>query len=565
MTKTTLKLFNTLSRTKEEIQPLDGNTIRMYTCGPTVYDFPHVGNMRAFVLEDLLKRTLLYFGYSVQHLMNITDVGHLVSDEDDGEDKMEKGARREHKSVWEVARMYTNAFYDDLKTLNIKLPDALDPLPQTLEVTREEDQHFARATDHIAEQIALVNALTEKGYTYAADDGIYFDTSKLSDYGKLAKLDIEGLEAGKRVEVVSGKKNPTDFALWKFSPVDEERQMEWVFDGPRSGALIDNSSIINLQSSIPAAWKGNLAQGESLTEEEKKTRGFPGWHIECSAMAMKYLGESFDIHCGGVDHIPVHHTNEIVQSEAATGKPFSKYWMHVDFLQIEGKKMSKSLGNFYTVPGLTQKGFSPRAIRFLYLSSHYRQQQNFTLQALEQSQNTLSSIDQFVKSLGEVAGSRLQVAGGVETTPFEKGSTDRTVGGFERNDNGQTSPLIANRLSLTASQFDSGLSDDLNIPQAITSVFDLMREVNPALQNGTLSSSDAEAVLQWLRKINEVLGVFTFEFNDEIPSEVQALVDQRKLARENKDFAGSDTLRDRIEALGYMVKDTKDGQKVEKK
>lgn len=496
-----MQLYNTLSRTKEDITAMDGKTVDLYTCGPTVYDYPHVGNMRAYVLEDLLKRTVEYFGLGVKHVMNITDVGHLVSDEDEGEDKMEKGSRREGKSVWEIAQMYTDAFFADTDKLNVIRPEVV-----------------CKATDHIPEQIAMVNALTAKGFTYSIGDGIYFDTSKLSDYGKLAKLDVKGLEAGKRVEMAEGKKNATDFALWKFSPKSEQRQMEWIFSGPRANTLITEDIR------------------PTLTAEEEETRGFPGWHIECSAMAMKYLGESFDLHCGGVDHIAVHHTNEIAQAEAATGKPFVRHWMHIEHLQIEGKKMSKSLGNFYTVSSLEEKGFTPRAIRFLYLSAHYRQQQNFTIKALEQATASLEGIDQFVREITSVIASEA------------KQSPDTYDGD--------------GKLTTAMKSFDEALSDDLNVPQALSVLFDFIRETNPALVQGDVSKAQANTILEWLRKIDAVLGVLRFDFDDALPEEVSRLVAEREQARANKDFAASDRLRGEIEKLGYMVKDTLGGQKV---
>src|SRR4030095_9281285 len=286
--------FNSLGREKQVFVPITPGKAGMYTCGFTVYDYPHIGNMRTYLFEDFLRRVLEYNGYAVTHVMNITDVGHLVSDDDEGEDKMEKGSARTGKSVWEIAQYFTGVFKQDAKLLNILPPSKYTP-----------------ATAYIKEQIDMIKCLEDKGYTYNTADGVYFDTSKLKDYGKLAMLDVEGLEEGKRIEFSSEKRNKTDFALWKFSPKGEKRQMEW---------------------------------------ESPWGVGFPGWHIECSAMAIQFLGEQFEIHTGGIDHIPIHHTNEIAQAEGATGKhPFVKYWVHHNFLRVDGEKMSKSLGNFYTL------------------------------------------------------------------------------------------------------------------------------------------------------------------------------------------------------------------------
>ncbi|MBI5465966.1 MAG: cysteine--tRNA ligase, partial [Candidatus Kerfeldbacteria bacterium] len=285
-----LKLYNTLGRKKQEFKPLKPGEVGLYTCGPTVYAAPHLGNLRTYIFEDLLKRTLQVDGFRVKHVMNITDVGHLTSDADEGEDKMEKGAAREGKTVWEIAEHYTDIFKQNLQSLNVLAPDV-----------------WCKATDHIPEQIELIRKIEANGFTYQTSDGVYFDTAKLKDYGRLAKLDIKGLKARARVEMNPAKKHPTDFALWKFSPPDKKRQMEW-----------------------PSPWGV----------------GFPGWHIECSAMSMKYLGETFDIHCGGIDHIPVHHPNEIAQSEAATSKPLARWWLHGEFLVVDAKRMGKSEDNF---------------------------------------------------------------------------------------------------------------------------------------------------------------------------------------------------------------------------
>lgn len=348
--KPSLTLYNTLTRTVEPFQPQDKKTARFYACGPTVYDFAHLGNFRSFLAEDLLRRTLEYAGYKVKHVMNITDVGHLTGDSDTGEDKLEVGARREKKSAWEIANFYTRAFLKDLDRLNIERPDKMP-----------------RATDHIKPMIELIAALEKKGFTYQLPDGIYFDTSKLSSYGKLSKK--AGIKPGARVEMVPGKKHPTDFALWKFSPSTSSglprRQMEW--DSP---------------------WG----------------KGFPGWHIECSAMSVLYLGQPLDIHAGGVDHIPTHHENEIAQTEGATGKPLSRFFFHVEFMLVDGRRMGKSEGNAFTVEDLIKKRSDPLAFRYLMFQTHYRQLVNFTWEALAAAQNGLNGIRELLMRDEDVLG-----------------------------------------------------------------------------------------------------------------------------------------------------------------
>jgi cysteinyl-tRNA synthetase len=335
-----LTLYDNYARALRKFEPLRaGDRVGMYTCGPTVYDYQHIGNYRTFLFEDTLRRVLEWNGFSVTHVMNVTDVGHLVSDADTGEDKMEKGARRTGKTAWEIAALYTDAFLADLKLLNIEDPTIL-----------------CRATDHIADQIAFIADIEKNGYTYRTSDGIYFDTSKQSDYGHLARLDIEGLEAGKRIDV-GEKRHPTDFALWKFSPPGEKRQMEW--DSP---------------------WG----------------RGFPGWHIECSAMAQRYLGDFFDIHCGGEDHIPVHHTNEIAQTEARVGTHLANFWLHGYFLLMKDAKMAKSAGEFLRLQSLIDRGYDPLAYRYLCLTGHYRSQLNFTWEALDAAATGLERMRQGV-------------------------------------------------------------------------------------------------------------------------------------------------------------------------
>lgn len=458
-----LKLFNTLTRQLEEFKPLEQGKVRMYTCGPTVYWAATIGNFRAYVFDDILQRVLELNGFKVRRVMNITDVGHLVSDEDTGDDKMEKGAARENLTVWQVADKYQKLFLEDSAKLNILIP---------------EKPFLCRATDHIPEQIELVKILMDKGFAYKISDGIYFDTSRFPDYGKLSGQKSEDKEEGARVEINAEKRNKTDFALWKFSPKDSKRQMEW--DSP---------------------WGV----------------GFPGWHAECSAMAHKYLGQPFDIHCGGVDHIPVHHENEIAQSEAAYGVKLADYWLHNDFLTVDGQKVSKSLGNVYTVSDLQAKGFDPLALRYFYLQAHYRQTENFTLEALQAAQNALRKLWNQSRDLDQPGS----VLTDIET------------------------------------DFLSALNDDLNTPRALAVVWKLM--------DGDYASADKAATLLMMDK---VLGLSLDKFvakKVEIPAEIQELLDRRQAAREQKDWAGSDEVRQAIEKSGWTVEDTKMGQKASPK
>jgi len=330
-----LRFYDTFTRSSREFSPLNPQYVGIYCCGPTVYDFAHIGNLRTYLFEDILRRTLEFNGYQVRHVMNITDVGHLTSDADTGEDRMEKGSRRTGKSAWEIAELYTQEFKLDLARLNIQEPHI-----------------WCRATEHIPEQIELIKCIERKGFTYRTSDGIYFDTSKLSDYGHLARLNIEGLQAGRRVEV-GEKRNSTDFALWKFSPTTEKRQMEW--DSP---------------------WG----------------IGFPGWHIECSAMAVKYLGAYFDIHCGGEDHIMVHHPNEIAQTQACYGTRLANFWMHGSFLKIDSSRMGKSVGNFMTLKDIMNQGYDALVWRLYCLNAHYRAKLNFSIEGLNQAATALERL-----------------------------------------------------------------------------------------------------------------------------------------------------------------------------
>lgn len=453
-----LTLYNSLTKQKEPFHPLHDHEVGMYLCGPTVYHYVHLGNLRTYLMGDLLKRVLKYNGYHVNHVMNITDVGHLTDDADQGEDKMEKGSRREGKTAWEIAEFYTESFKRNFTDLNILEPSI-----------------FCKATDHIPEQIAMVEKLIEKGFTYTTSDGIYFDTTKVANYGELVNLQNQELQAGARVEM-GEKRNPHDFALWKFSAEGETRQMEWQAFGHK---------------------------------------GFPGWHIECSAMATKYLGEQFDIHCGAVDLAPVHHTNEIAQTESVTGiRPWVKTWMHGEFLTVDGGRMSKSQENFLTLDLVKEKGFDPLAYRYFLLLAHYRKQLSFSWEALEAAQNGLHNL---------------------------------------RNKIAQIPDHVA-KDQHHSEAFLSAINDDLNMPEALAVLWNGVKE-------GTLS-------LETVIHFDKVLGLNLHQpkiTEEPIPVEIQKLLDERVTARDDKNWARSDELRDQIIAAGYELEDSKDGQKVKRK
>lgn len=467
-----LRFFNTLTRQIEDFKPLIPGKVSLYACGPTVYSYAHIGNMRTYVFVDLLRRTLEYFGLDVQHVMNITDVGHLTDDADTGEDKLEIGARREGVTAWDVAARYTHAFFEHAAMLNIKRP-----------------HQVCKATDYIAEQIQMVEALQRRGYTYVTEDGVYFDTARFPDYTKLARIDVSGLQEGHRVEV-GAKRHKTDFALWKFSRAEERRAMEW--DSP---------------------WG----------------RGFPGWHIECSAMSIKLLGEQFDIHTGGVDHIPIHHTNEIAQAECSTGRsPFVRFWMHGEFLVLDDEKMSKSLGNVLTVQTLKDRGFDPLAFRMLALQSHYRKQLRFNQDNLVSAAKGLERLRVSTHKLSDEAQGAQYVG-----------------------------PLSARGAEYKQS-FDEALATDLNMPQAIAQAFSLIDD--PAV-------TPAEKLhILWM--FDEVFGVGMFKApaaSAEIPADLQAMLVARNQARTNKDWAQADRLRQEIAARGYDICDGDGGTTLKKR
>jgi cysteinyl-tRNA synthetase len=449
-----LKLFDTYTRELRAFTPLKPPEVGMYTCGPTVYDYAHIGNLRTYIFEDVLRRVLEYNGYRVRHVMNITDVGHLTSDADTGEDRMEKGSRRTGKTAWEIAQIYTEEFQKDLQRLNIQPPHV-----------------WSKATDHIAEQIDFIRCIEAGGYTYRTSDGIYFDTSKLSDYGHMARLDTAGLQAGVRVEV-GEKRNPTDFALWKFSPEGQKRQMEW--DSP---------------------WG----------------IGFPGWHIECSAMAAKYLGPFFDIHCGGEDHIMVHHPNEIAQTEACYGTRLANFWMHGYFLQIDQSRMGKSAGNFLRIQTLIDEGYDPLVWRFFCLGAHYRAKLSFTWESLSGAATALNRLRSAVYEYG--------------------------------------APSQADPEYLT--RFLERINDDLNMPRAVAVVWDLVKsELPPGVKKATLLDFD------------RVLGIRLAEWRpseEQVPAEVTALVEERQRARAQRRWKDADEIRERVRELGFDIEDTPKG------
>ena len=466
---TKIFLYNTLTRHKDEFKPIKAGQVGIYTCGPTVYNYAHLGNLRTFLFEDFLVRMFKYNSYQVYRVANITDVGHLTGDQDMGEDKVEKKAASEGKTAWQIAEFYTKAFLKDLKALNIKEADT-----------------WCRATDNIKEQINLVKTLEEKDYTYRTSDGIYFDTSKVRDYNKLSHLPLDQLKEGARVEKNLEKRNPTDFALWKFSPPGVKRQMEW-----------------------------NSPWGV----------GFPGWHIECSAMSLKYLSSQLDIHCGGVDHINVHHTNEIAQAEAATGHTFFNYWLHGAFLIVKGgKKMAKSGNNFLTVDkALIKAGLNPLAFRFAALQVHYRKPMEYSVGALKQAQSGLNSLLKQVANLGKKSG--------------------------------QINSEFRNK-------FLSAINDDLNMPAALALVSAVLKSsLSNADKLATILDFDSVLALD-LDKADQMISQ---ELNlGDLPSTIRKLLEKRELARQAKNWSEADQLREEIKKKGYLVEDRSDGYRISK-
>lgn len=459
-----MKVYNTLTKKKEQLVPIDDKTVRMYSCGPTVYSYAHIGNMKAFLFMDFLKRSLNYLGYKVKNVMNITDVGHLVSDADEGEDKMIKTAKSTNKTPWEIAAMYTDAFLADIKKLNIQRPNVL-----------------CKASEHIEEMLEMVYKLYDEGYAYETSDGIYFDIAKFPQYGRLSNLDLEGQLAGARVAVNEEKRHPADFALWKKAP--KEHIMQW---------------------------------------DSRWGMGYPGWHIECSAMSRKYLGDQFDIHTGGVDHIPIHHENEIAQSDAFLKKQAVKYWMHCEFLQVDGGKMSKSMGTAYLLSDLEEKGYEPLAFRYMCLNAHYGKKLNFTWDGIEAAQKSLNRLSNLV---------------------LEHKESDTHID--------------SNVIEEYKQQFREALQDDLNLPLAMSTVWN-------AARNNVKSKSIYNLLMDFDKVLALDLDKKRTEAAEDIPEEVTLLAEQRLEARKNKDWKKSDQLRDRIRQLGYSINDTPAGQVIKK-
>ena len=456
--------YNTLTKTKEEFKPLDDNTVRIYSCGPTVYKDATIGNMKSYIFMDTLRRVLKYNGYKIKHAMNITDVGHLVSDADEGEDKMVKAAKEEKKSPLEISRYYTERFFDDFERLNIDKPEII-----------------CKATDHIEDMIKFVQKLINNGYAYETSTAIYFDVEKLDRYGLLSGIDVRNQMAGARVKVDEEKKNPYDFALFIKAP--ENHLMKW-----------------------ESPW--GLA--------------YPGWHIECSTMSNKYLGDVFDIHTGGIDLIPTHHENEIAQSKGATGKIPARFWMHCDYLLINGGKMSKSLGNAYLVTDLMEKGYDPLSFKMMCYTAHYKNKLNFTWEALESSQNALTRLKEgYLK---------------------------------HKNGNDDIEDSVIDEYKL---RFNEAINDDLNMPMAMSVVWDVIKNPNK-------SKKLAELLLDFDKVLGIKIEEPIYKAKEELPDEVLELIEKRKQARQDKDWATSDMIRDELKKKGYSVKDSKDGMSVEK-
>lgn len=458
-----INFYNTLTKKKEEFKPINEGKVCMYSCGPTVYYFAHIGNLRAYLFMDNLRRVLKYNGYELKHVMNITDVGHLVSDADEGEDKMMKAARRENKDPFAIAEFYMNAFLDDLKSLNVYMPEII-----------------ARATEHIPCMEEYVKQIIANGYTYETDDTIYFDTSKLDKYGVLSNKDVKEEDLEARIDADPNKKHPNDFALWIKAP--ENHLMKW-----------------------DTFWG----------------KCYPGWHLECSAMGHQYLGEEFDIHTGGVDHITVHHENEIAQAKGYCGKIPAHYWMHVEFLQVNGGKMSKSLGNLYTLKDLSEKGYEPAVYRMFNLGAHYKKQINFTFEAMDAAKTALARLrDGYLK--------------------HKEGSTeieDSVIADYEN-------------------KFLEAINDDLNMPVAMSVVWEVVKNPNKS-----------KKLAELIEKFDTVMGFDLKNYEPEVqalPEEIQNLVNERNDARANKNWAESDRIRDLLIAKGYAVKDSKEGTIVEK-
>ncbi len=470
-----LKIYNTLTKTKEEFKPINPGKVGMYVCGPTVYDYIHIGNIKAYLMADLIRRYLEYSGYEVRHIKNITDVGHLTQDDiaqgDSGEDKLLKKALAENKTPADIANYYEKYFHETEERMNI--------LPA---------HYFPRATAHVPQMIKIISGLIEKNFAYEKNGNVFFDVTKFPEYGKLSGNTLENLKVGARLEEHPDKKNPWDFALWLRAP--KEHLLKW---------------------------------------ESPWSLGYPGWHIECSAMSTEYLGDTLDIHTGGEDNIFPHHEAEIAQTECYTGKKFVNYWIHTRHLMIDGQKMSKSKGNFYKLEDIIEKGYAPAQFRLLLLTGHYRNQINFTWASLDQAKTNLKKISDWVNNLENIS-----------------------------EDTESPLPAEIDFSYIYKKRFEEAMNDDLNTPLALSVLYDLITETNKLLAENKLGKENAENILAFWGKINKVLGLAIEKNITEIPAEVSALAKERKTARENKDFELSDELRKKIEELGYNVEDLKD-------
>jgi len=464
-----LRIYNTLTRKKEIFKPIKAGHVGMYSCGPTVYNFAHIGNFRNYVFVDLLKRYIKYKGYKIKHVMNITDI----------DDKTIRDSAKEGVSLKEFTEKYTKAFFDDLKTLNIEPADI-----------------YPKATEHVKEMIDFVKVLVKKGYAYEKLNSVYYDISKFKDYGKLSKVDLSQMKSGARVDLDEYEKDhPGDFTLLKRSKLDE------------------------------------LKKGIYYDTEFGKVR--PGWHLECSVMSMKYLGETFDIHTGGVDLIFPHHENEIAQSEAYSGKKFVNYWLHNEHLLVNNKKMSKSLGNFYTLRDLLEKGYSPRSIRYVLLATHYRQKLNFTFESLKAAENSIKRLDEFMVKLKDVKG--------------EKNNKEIYV-----------------LIEKAKSDFEDAMDDDLNVSIALSVMFDFVKKINTFIMNENISKKDAEKAIALMHDFDSVFGILKEGEKEEISKEIEQLIEKRQEARKNKNWAEADRIRDELKEKGIILKDAKDGVRWER-
>lgn len=468
-----MKIYNTMSREIEEFIPIEKNKVKMYTCGPTVYNYAHIGNLKTYILEDVLQKTFEYLGYKIERVMNVTDVGHLESDADDGEDKMLKGAQRENKTVWEIADFYMKAFFDDCIKLNIKKPNIV-----------------AKATEHIDDYIKLILGLQEKGYTYFKNGNVYFDISKFPDYTKLSRMNLEELQIGARDDVSedTNKRNPQDFVLWFTKSKFENQAMKW--DSP---------------------WGV----------------GYPGWHLECSAIALNYLGETMDIHCGGVDHISVHHTNEIAQTEGYTGHSWVNYWWHGEYLLDQTGKMSKSKGEFLTLSLLEKKGYEPMVYRFYILNSHYRKQLVFSYESMDMAKTAYEKLKAKVLAL---------------------------------KDEVNTGDPITSKIDSFIEKFKGFIGDDLNISNAITVLHEVIKDNELNTHEKLYLIEDFEKVLSL-----DLLKDDIIEFSDEETKKIEDMIELRKAAKKRKDFTEADRIRSELEAEGILLEDTREGVKYRRK